>query len=195
MPAAIPSAVPDALFGYQMHQVAIFCPGSANGPVAFWTDAGFTNWIEDNAVLVGELTRPAQYPIPAMKLPGSQAGRVHTQARMLFNYDIMPMELEFLEYHGPSRWDAVGSHEDPFISHVSTYVDDVIWETKRVMGLTGEPPFHRFITTDHTNPGVVGKKRFIESIFDLRSIMGFDLKLIQKVDWDYPDEAWLGQEF
>lgn len=190
MPAPIPSAV-DGFFGYQFHQVAMFCPDGALAAVQHWVDLGYDNWIEDNAVLKGKLLKGKLLVNHSVRYDD-----VKTEATMLFNYDIMPMELEFLEYRGPSRWSGRGAvYTQPFISHMSVYVDDVIWETRRLREILGKPPFHRFITTNHTNPGVVGKKRFIESIFDTHDLLGYDTKLIQKVDWDYPDEAWLGQEF
>lgn len=180
MPAPIPTAVPNGFFDYQFHQVAMFCPDGADAAKAHWERLGYNNWIEDNAELKGLL----------------HGEPVVTKARMLFNYDIMPMELEFLEYYGPSRWESVQQNEGltPFVSHMSVYVDDVIQETRILKDALGFGPFHRFITQNHTNPGVVGKKRFIESIFDTHNLLGYDTKLIQKVSWDYPDEAWLGAE-
>ncbi len=177
MPAPILSNVP-GFFGYQFHQVAMFCPRGVNDAVAHWRRLGYQNWIEDRAELKGKLNGKS----------------VTTSARMLFNYDIMPMELEFLEYHGPSRWVAVHEDSDPFISHTSVYVEDVATETIRLGVILGRRPYHRFITQAHTNPGVAGKKRFIESIFDTKHLLGYDTKLIQKVAWDYPDEAWLDHE-
>lgn len=174
MPAPIPSPV-QGLFGYQFHQVAIFCPEGVDDAVEHWRSLGYTNWIEDSARLKGLL-----YGLP-----------VETEARMLFNYDIMPMELEFLDYSGPSRHE--GATGAPYISHMSVYVNDVHLETTRLTAALGDrPPFHRFITQNHTNPGVAGKKRFIESIFDTTGLLGYDTKLIQKVPWDFDDESWLG---
>lgn len=187
MPAPIPSNV-NGLFDFQFHQVAIFCPKGVEAAVDHWWKLGYTNWIEDNAELKGilHMTTPArdQYDVAVL-----------TTARMLFNYDIMPMELEFLEYSGPSRWSEIPSDADPFISHMSVYVDDVIADTSRLTTLLGYPPFHRFITQNHSNPGVRHKKRFIESIFDTRHLLGYDTKLIQKVPWDYRDEDWLDVKF
>ncbi len=188
MPEPILSMV-NGLFTYQFHQVAIFCPEGAQQSADHWRSLGYENWIVDHAELKGKmLTSDGDYE------------DVVTKAVMMFNYDIMPMELEFLEYDGPSRY--VGEvelakkfHVEPFISHMSVYVEDVIWGSHRMMEMLGYPPFHRFITQNHTNPGVAGKKRFIESIFDTRSLLGYDTKLIQKVPDDYPDTAWLDQEF
>lgn len=183
MPDPIPSKVL-GLFDFQFHQVAMFCPSKVFGEavheaVGYWKSLGYTNWIKDTATLKGVL-----YGEP-----------VETSALMLFNYDIMPMELEFLSYHGPSRWHWVPDYKSPFVSHMSVYTDDVIRDTRRMTERLGFAPFHRFITQSHTNPGVAGKKRFIESIFGSHEILGYDIKLIQKVPHDYNDDHWLGQVF
>lgn len=179
MPAPIPTNV-SGFFDFQFHQVAMFCPYSTEAAVQHWESLGYDDWIQDEALLVGSL----------------YGKRVTTEATMRFNYDIMPMELEFLEYHGPSRWsDTVRYTLDPFISHMSVYTDDVIRDTAKLTELLRQPPFHRFITQEHSNPGVAGKKRFIESIFDTHGLLGYDTKLIQKVPHDYDDEDWLSRVF
>lgn len=179
MPEPIPSSV-NGLFGFQFHQVAIFCPAGVMHAVRLWRSLGYQNWIRDDAVLKGKL---------------DSLGDVNTSATMMFNYDIMPMELEFLHYDGPSRWRHIEKDAAPFISHMSTYTEDVARDTHRLTSYLGKPPFHRFITQQHSNPGVAGKKRFIESIFDTHGWLGYDLKLIQKVPHDYIDSDWLDQRF
>lgn len=167
---------------YQFHQVAIFQGptelrriSDLESPVNILGLLGFRGWIEDTADLKGIL----------------DGEPVITRAKMLFSYELMPMEFEFLWYDGPShnrtRWEY---ESNPFISHLSTYVDDIFEATIEMASIFGAP-FHRFITQSHTNPAVVGKKRFIESIFNTRFSLGFDLKLIQKVPWDYNDNDWL----
>lgn len=168
---------------YQFHQVAIFQGPTElrfrpdlDAPRSILQLIGFRGWIEDTADLKGIL----------------DGEPVLTRARMLFSYELMPMEFEFLWYDGPSHnlanWEVNGNN--PFISHLSTYVDDIFEATREMASIFGAP-FHRFITQSHTNPAVIGKKRFIESIFNTRLSLGFDLKLIQKVPWDYNDNDWL----
>lgn len=175
MPEPIPSNIPNSFFDFQFHQVAIFCPGGVWEAVDLYQKLGYENWIEDHALLVGRLN----------------GVDVTTNATMLFNYDIMPMELEFLHYMGPSRYDNVHPSQAPFISHMSVYTDDAKGDVTELSRWLMRPPFHRFVTQHHTNPGVKGKKRFIEAIFDTRSALGFDIKLIQKVPWDFDDQDWL----
>ncbi len=197
MPAPIPTAV-SSILPYTFHQVAMYCPlgeAQAEAAVDLWKDQGFANWITDTSLLVG------YYDEDYVAEKGLRVGgQIQTRAMMWFNYDIMAgMELEFLAYEnvrGHHRWDGIGSGNpmytyEPFITHMSTYVDDVILEARKMKRFFGFPPYHRFITTGNTNPAVKGKKRFIECIFATRSMIGYDLKLIQKVDWNYQDSDWL----
>lgn len=185
MPAPIPvdpTIASTVVIPYQFHQVAIFLPWTVDfdQAVAPYEQLGFSNWIQDDAVLHGHFRGPSGDWI---------ASRV--EAEMLFNYDAMPMELEFLKYRsGTHRHLGRMGDPVPFISHKSAYVDDVVRSIKDLMPIFGMP-FHKFVTRQHTNPGVVGKKRFIEAIFDTRRSLGYDLKLIQKVAWDYDDAEYL----
>jgi hypothetical protein len=194
MPEPIPTIPSTSFFDYQFHQVAIYVPDGIDEAVAAWKNLGYNDWIEDHADLVGTLSDSfVSTGDPFITTTRRPPRDVVTHAHMAFNYDIMPMELEFLHYKGESRWQGTeGRGMSPFISHMSTYVDDVVMESRVLAAFLKRQPFHRFITKNHSNPGVKGKKRFIESIFDTRSLLGYDLKMIQKVDWDYPDENWLG---
>jgi hypothetical protein len=171
-------------FPNQFHQVAMYTlnPFAAMDK---WLDLGHGDWIIDNATLNGVI----------IDLWGD--GRAHhskVEARMAFNYTIMPMELEFLHYKsGMNRHQLYGRNFEavPFISHMSTYVDDVIGQVETLRDNQGMMPYHRFITQDHTNPAVVGKKRFIEAIYDTVDLLGYDIKFIQKVAWDFDDSKYL----
>jgi len=180
MPAPIPVnqhviGNKNSVLDYQFHQVAIFT-GDVEEAMAPYISMGYDRWIIDTCTLKGFL----------------HGEPVETRATMAFNYDIMPMELEFLHYEGPNRHDMEGrTGGQPFISHMSAYVDDVKEASVRIYEELGLLPYHRFITTDNTNPAVVGKKRFIECIYDFRDVLGYDLKLIEKVSWDYSDNQWL----
>lgn len=189
MPPPIPVNVKGTTLPYQFHQVALFLP-----PYVYMDEAikayhllGFHNWMEDRAVLRGHYRDPRSNP----KNPNAwQASEVF--AHMQFNYDSMPMELEFLKYDsGLHRHCDRLKERVPFISHMSTYVDDVIEGIDRMVQCGFDLPFHRFVTQEHSNPHVVGKKRFIEAIFATQDRIGYDLKLIQKVPWDYDDAQYL----
>jgi hypothetical protein len=174
MPAPIPSNVRSFL-PYQWHQVAIYTDEPERA-IEQYERLGYRNWVYDQADLIGNLEGEA----------------VVTKAYMAFNYDIFPGELEFLRYIGPNRHQQEGRDgEVPFISHMSTYVDNVFLESTQIYKTFGMIPYHQFITGNNTNPAVKGLKRFIECIYDFRDLLGYDLKLIQKVPWDIPNHnAW-----
>lgn len=180
MPAPIPVnhnvlANPLQILDYQFHQVAIFT-NDVYKSMAPYIGMGYDRWILDTADLEGVLF----------------GEEIVTKATMAFNYDIMPMELEFLQYEGPNRHaDAGRDGVVPFITHMSTYVDDVKETSHAMYHELGRLPYHRFITNNNTNPAVRGKKRFIECIYDFRDELGYDLKMIEKVDWNYDNDSWL----
>lgn len=170
---AIPTP-PDAFFGLKFHQVAIYHEDPYEA-VELWKDAGFTEWHCDTASLIG-----TEYGDPSFKT-----------AEMWFNYDIMPLELEYVTYSTGQRnsRDPRDGHP-PFISHLSTYVEDVDVEVDRFTNEFGHLPYHRFTTSDHSNPNVIGKKRFREAIFNTTAMLGYDIKMIQRVPWDFdPPES------
>lgn len=183
MPEPIPTDEKDSFFDYQFHQVAMYTkePQKAMG---YWRSRGHHKWIEDHATLRGYITDP-------------NTGVVYqssVQAEMWFNYTVQPMELEFLTYHmGTSRHSLAGNDRPsaPFISHMSVYVDDIMREILEHEIAFGYLPYHRFVTTGHSNPGVQNKKRFIEAIYDTKGLLGYDVKLIQKVPWDFDDDIYL----
>ncbi len=161
-------------FGFQFHQVAMFT-NMIDEAVERFVRMGFEDWTWDQAILRG------------CRYINGQWQDVETAARMAFNYDIMPMELEFLEYDGLSEH----RHKErsqlttvPFISHMSVHVDDVVQTAMRMRWEQGIRPYHVFVTEQHNNPAIVGKKRFVECIFDTRADLGFDVKCIQRIDWD-----------
>lgn len=159
-PAAIAGVFPN-----MFHQVAMFTD-DIDRAVKVYEGLGYDDWSFDEAVLVGHL-----YGSP-----------VETKARMAFNYQIMPMEVEFLTYYGPSR------HQGrptlcPFISHMSVHVPSIDEMVALIRDEFGVEPFHTFETKDHTNPNVVGKKRFKEAIYNTTKDLGYDLKMIERIAW------------
>lgn len=189
MPPPIPVNVGGTTLPYQFHQVAMFLPPYVHMDEAMqsYRQMGFKNWMVDDATLRGHYRDPRSIKYSPESWQASEV-----QAYMAFNYDAMPMELEFLKYHsGLHRHRGREFEKTPFISHMSTYVDDVIEGIERMRDSGFGMPFHRFVTQDHTNPHVVGKKRFIEAIFATTHLVGYDLKLIQKVAWDYDDAKYL----
>jgi len=175
MEASINKAIPgpaEAIFGLKFHQVAIYTldPMAA---VAAWQRMGYTEWSRDTALLIGQ----------------DRGHLVSKRAIMMFNYDIIPMEFEYVSYMGPRNRADSRDGSVPFISHLSTMVEDVDETAATLLADHGLAPYHQFVTRDHTNPHVLGKKRFKEAIYDTAGLLGFDIKLIQRVPWDYGQEA------
>lgn len=165
----VPHMAPaESIFKLKFHQVAIYCWNPLL-QVQWWEDNGFGDWHFDQALLVGQ----------------DRGVQVSKKATMAFNYDIMPLELEYVSYHGPRNSVDERSGSVPFLSHLSTIVEDVDDEMGRIEKETGLRPYHQFVTEGHTNPKVKFKKRFKEAIYDTRFVLGFDIKLIQRVPWDY----------
>lgn len=180
MPNVAVPGPPDGLWKLKFHQVAIYAHEDVIGDaIEFWVNAGYDNWHEDSADLVG-----------------SENGRgLSKAAHMFFNYDILPLEMEYVSYEGLHR----NSRDDrsgipPFLSHFSTYVEDIEAEVLRIQDETGLLPYHRFITQGHDNPVVIEKGvRFKEAIYNTRRWLGYDVKMIQRVDVNLPwvsVQAW-----
>jgi len=169
----VPHQAPvESLLDLKFHQVAIYHHNPEQA-ILWWSNLGFGNWHRDHAILQG-----LEDGLESQK-----------SATMVFNYDIMPLELEYVSYHGPRNQHDPRDGSQPFISHLSTIVDDVDQKAYELTITLGRAPYHRFVTGKHTNPNVVGKKRFREAIFDTASLFGFDIKLIQRVPWSYDGES------
>lgn len=177
MPNVAVPTLPDSFWGLKFHQVAIY-HYDPKAAVEMWIDLGYTNWHEDTALL-----------------KGSEWGEESSKhGHMFFNYDILPLELEYVRYTTSRRHTNDGrSGKPPFLSHLSVYVEDIGYEVARIESEYSWAPYHKFVTQDHTNPNVRGKKRFMEAIYNLNGLLGYDVKMIQRVSWDMPDDqvrAW-----
>lgn len=161
---------------YQFHQVAMYYPrrAQAHETMDMWYRMGH-DFAHDTATLRGT----------SQKSTGEWTESV-TKAHMFFNYTIMPMEFEVLHYSdGDHRYAQPGFGGEPFLSHFSVYTENLEREAGELADALGFGPYYRFTTEGHTNPRVKGKKRFTETIFATRALIGADLKFIQKVAWDY----------
>ena len=156
------------VFDLKFHQVAIYTDNVMRD-ITMWKDMGYEEWSYDTAKLVGK-----DRGVPTIK-----------QATMAFNYDILPLELEYVSYNGPRNREDERTGFDAFLSHCSTIVHDVEEKMLELKQKHGLEPYHQFVTQDHTNPNVQGIKRFKEAIYDTRHLLGFDIKLIQRVPWDF----------
>lgn len=164
------AAPAEALFDLKFHQVAIYT-NDVYASVMRWVDMGFENWSFDHATLVG-----------------ADRGRMDSKdAFMAFNYDILPLELEYVSYNGPRNSVDQRDGREPFLSHLSTMVEELGPVMDRLNRDFNIAPYHMFTTKGHTNPHCAGKKRFREAIYDTTPLLGFDIKLIQRVPWDWAE--------
>lgn len=164
------ASVAGAMFDLKFHQVAIYT-NDVHMAVEQWVDMGYTNWSFDRAVLSG-VDRGVQ---------------LNKNAFMAFNYDILPLELEYVSYHGPRNRVDQRDGLEPFLSHLSTMVEELEPAMAAMEETFNLVPYHRFVTWGHTNPHCYGKKRFREAIYDTTPLLGFDIKLIQRIPWDWTE--------
>lgn len=162
----------------EFHQVAIHVSeGRHDLAVNMLVMLGHLEWVYDRATLVGEVWDPAEEEMVPTRIEG----------QMSFNYSVLGgKELEILSYRGRSHHALAGTdlaNPTGFISHMSTHVEDVDQMSAALIERYGGDVrvVHRFETFNHRNPAIVGKKRFKEVVLGTRRIIGFDVKLIQRL--------------
>lgn len=173
MPNVPIDAPKEAVFDLKFHQIAIY-HHDPEMAMEEWCEMGFNNWTGDRAELVGT----------EWSMPSSKVGT------MWFNYDIAPLELEYVKYNREYRHSADDRDgHPPFLSHMSTYCEDVYSVAYRLWSQYRLVPYHRFVTKNHLNPYVLEKGiRFMEAIYDTRNLLGYDVKLIQRVGAGITDQ-------
>lgn len=156
------------LFDKQFHQIAMYTNNIKRSVLAYM-GMGFERWTYDTAVLKGtEWGRPS-----------------HKSAAMAFCYDVGPWELEFVSYNNGGQRNVrdLRPGSTPYISHMSVHVPSVEEGCETLHDALRIEPYHRFTTSEHSNPAIVGIKRFKEAIFDFRGELGYDIKLIERIPW------------
>jgi hypothetical protein len=102
-----------------------------------------------------------------------------------FNYEL-GFELEVLEYREGRNW-----HQDriaqgfqfPFISHIGYHCNEEEAQDKIAeMALLEIGIAQEVWTEEHTNPVIAGKRKYHYIVFDSVAKLGFDLKLIVRID-------------
>jgi hypothetical protein len=138
---------------------------------------GYNDWVRDEALYVGSW----------------EDNPVECRAHLAFNYQAIMgnLELEFFWYSdGESPMIARASgRTDLFISHMSAYVNDVDEIAAGLSDSLGEPYYKRE-THDHQNAHVKGIKRFREYVWNTHEVIGYDLKIIQRISHEDDDERY-----
>ncbi len=156
-------------------QIAFYVPDMDAAKKAYRA-LGCTDWTDDIVT--------AQGKIGIVKDSRKQVNVAH----LAFNYQL-GIELELIQYKAGNNWHQVGGRVDevnhcshPFASHMSWHTEDIKVE-RSAFESKGLQVVQDVLTLSHTNPHLVAngrKYRYI--IFDSRNLIGFDLKLIQRVE-------------
>ncbi len=178
-PAAIETMAAGVLGVFpKFDQIAFYVPDMDAAKRAYRA-LGCDTWVDDMVT--------AQGKIGVVKDSRKHPTEVNV-AHLAFNYQL-GIELELIQYKAGNNWHQVGGRVDeanscahPFASHMSWHTEDIAVEHSAFES-KGLHVIQDVVTLSHTNPHLVesGRKyRYI--IFDSRNLIGFDLKLIQRVD-------------
>lgn len=105
-----------------------------------------------------------------------------SEAKLAFNYN-SDYEYELLQYVSGNNWHKAKGKNMlvPFCSHKSIHVNDMELEKEKYL-----PHFklaQEMFTEEHTNTYLLEKKRrYHYAIFDTEAVLGFDLKLIKRIE-------------
>jgi hypothetical protein len=106
-------------------------------------------------------------------------------AHLQFCYD-NGMELELIYYvEGHNYLEHCMNYNHgmvpPFVSHIGSHVDSIEEEKQKL----GFPVLQEVTTISHTNPFLVNNKRqYKYCIFDTMGNLGFNLKLIERIEYN-----------
>lgn len=137
---------------------------------------GITQWESDIVTAKGTLHTYSQY--------GEEGTReIINVARLEFNYD-MEVELELIQYLAGDNWHNFQGRKGMFQSHMSYHVEDMPSEVQRLKS-AGLRVIQEVKTLSHTNPYLLKTgRKYHYVIFDSRNQLGFDLKLIKRIEKD-----------
>lgn len=158
----------------KIEQLAIACKNPEKVIGALSTVFGAGQWSEDTVVARGKV-----HGFPT-----------ENQASLNFNYQIGPFEFELLNYEHGNNWHTYvcneeGNKAENFLSHLGVHIDDPadFEHTYKVL----QEQFNiaqEVVTQSHTNEAIKDLRRYRYVIFDSRKILGFDLKIIQRLNLD-----------
>jgi hypothetical protein len=166
MPNVAVPAPPDALFKLKFHQLAIY-HHNPEAAVRFWMDAGYTEWVQDDCLLLGK-----EYDVS-----------ITMREREFFNYDILPLELCYMQYStGQFSTQDDRSGNPPFLAHMAAYVENLEEQMMRIKATLNLHPYRIYDSVEHQNPYLVKRGiTFHKAIYDTTHWLGYDVKLTQKV--------------
>lgn len=161
------------MFPTKIDQLAIYTQDPKSTRDLLGVLFGMTEWVQDIAVGSGEV-----YGTYHRTIAGD----------LSFNYQT-GIEIEVLHYVTPDHWHSArarmaAEYMTPglFVSHIGVHVDDMA-EARKVYERAGWRVAQEVHTFTHTNPYLKERGRtFHYVVWDSRGIIGFDLKLIQRIE-------------
>jgi hypothetical protein len=162
---------PLSVVNFRIEQVAIACNVQAvkdNLGII-----GLDTWVDDEVRAKGRVM--------------GVNGDVENRAKLAFNYQLGPFELELIEYLEGHNWLERRPGSLPRLSHLGLHIpqeinlDQLIADMNRVhkIGVA-----QRVTTQSHSNAAIRGKRRYEYVVFDSIVPFGFDLKLIRRLNQD-----------
>ena len=163
--------VPSTTFMGVLDQIAFFIPeGSREKAEELYAFLfGARDWNRDNVVAEGRV---------ASKVFGVNQGQ--NAARLNFNYEMIKGGLEFEVLNYDSGPNYLEEEVGPALAHLATHVEDIESAHKWLVS-NGFEVVQDVRTISHSNPAVPAERRYRYAIYDTRSVLGFRLKLIQRL--------------
>lgn len=166
----------------KFEQIAFYAP-DMNLTKSMFSLLGCREWVNDTVTALGTVGREGS---------PNQLFDAANVANLAFNYDLN-IELELIRYvagpnwhnhRTPHRVKEDGSAFAPFLSHMSYHVEDMAGEKMKYLR-AGFHIIQDVRTISHTNPFLKQSNRHYNYvIFDTASELGFDLKLIRRVEFE-----------
>lgn len=162
----------------KIEQIAFYTNDIDNAKLMYGQMYGVKDWKEDIVTARGRVWCPTGGEFGN---GGYELGVVNV-AHLCFNYDL-GFELELIKYESGMNWHANGRRiGDIFPSHMAYHVEDMQKEVKRYEG-AGLRVAQEVKTLSHTNEYLLTTgRKYHYVIFDSRNVLGFDLKLIKRIE-------------
>lgn len=156
----------------RIEQIAIGCKNPKEIMQNLREVLGIKDWINDQVIAKGSVFGENNYS---------------NCADLNFNYELGPFEFELLKYESGINWHSHpkqdGCDGETFLSHLGIHIDDPDEFNRITSNLSKRFEVAQDVTTtSHTNEEIKDKRRYHYVIFDSRKALGFDLKLIQRLN-------------
>jgi len=168
----------------KIEQVAIYTPNIDQTIEEYRRRLGLKDWKLDMVMAEGRVLNPSE----AITAPDEQQYTKGVNvAKLAFNYE-QGFEFELIQYvAGPNWHEAAGRIgngwcREPFASHMSYHIEDMAGEMTRYIN-AGFRVAQEVRTVSHTSEHLlsIGRK-YHYVIFDSRRVLGYDIKLIKRIE-------------